>query len=873
MKKSKIYTNVRQYGNDILYMGYDENGKRVQERIPYCPNLYTIQTENSPKSQFTNIDGCPLTCHSFDDIKSAKSFIDSLAHSNKIYGMNKFNYQYIADEFPETEIQYDFTQLRIYYFDIETRSQNGMPSVEATEDAITCVTVKDVKYNALHVWTIKGSGGGPSFDPHNLQYIKNKISSEIIHHECVSEADLLRSLMDWFEENPADILSGWNTKYFDIPYLYRRICKVIGPKIAKKISPWNITFEKVDESMFFNTIRKEIHYDLYGVNALDYKELYQKYVTSGSESYALDFIAEKHLGYKKLEYEGSLDNLFLTDYQKYVEYNILDTDIVHELDKRLNFMALIVEISYAGKVATYNDSLGTVAYWEYLIYNHLRSQNIQIEVKFYNYDSNKNKQYAGGYVKLPQTGMHEYVVSFDLTSLYPSIIRQVNIGPETLVEDIPEDLQTFLSTVTVDNIVNKQIDTSILKQYNLSLSGNGKLYKRDKKSFLSELMEIFFNKRQAYKKLMLEASKEYERTHDENFKKLEIIYNIKQMAFKILINAAYGAIGNASFQYFSVNNAEAVTLTGQAVIQSIEKKVNSYLNSLLKIDPNTPEDFVIASDTDSLYIRFSSLVNKIFTKEEQKTDSKKVIDFLDKVAQDKLAPIIDAHFDDLFHYLNGVQNHMVMKREIISDKAVWTGKKRYYMNVWDKEGTRFTEPELKVLGIEVVKSSTPKVCREALRQCLIITLRQSENDLVGFISKFRKTFNSLPAKDVAFPRSCNELYKWQTNDAKGFAPRTPIHVRGVIEYNKLIDKLNLSGSYEKIKQGNKIKFLYLAVPNITYGNIISFADNILPAEFNIERHIDYNTQFEKSFIDPLKTITDLISWKMEKTNDLSSCFV
>jgi len=861
-----FYTNVRQWGDNILYIGY-ENGQRVQRKESFTPVLYLNDTSgaaNKTDPEHYWKDGkdgiIPLLPFPQDSIKEAKEFIkrwDGVS-GMRVYGADKFNYEFIARKF-NGEIVYDVKKLRIFCIDIEVMSNNGFPKADKADEPVTVITIHDSNTGNLHVWGQANSPGG-KYKPH---------LPNVVYQEFTDEITLLNEFVAFWSTNYPDIVTGWYSRGFDLTYITNRIKKLLGDKTVKRLSPWGIIQEKSSKIKRFGQMVEEKYYDFYGINELDYLDLYKKY-GNAQESYKLGFIAQKILGETKIEFDGSLHQLYSTDYQKYVEYNIQDVCLIPKMEEKLRFIELIVEVSYLGKVATYNDSLGTVKYWEVLIYNHLYEKDIHPPIKDQGED--KDDQYEGAYVKSPIFGSHKFVVSVDLTSLYPKAIEQVNIGPDTLVDidSLPHELRVLVSEVTPEKLINKEIDLSLLKKYNLSLAGNGRLFTKTERSFLSELMDKFFGRRSKYKKQMFVYKKAYEISHTITDKEMSVLYDLKQHASKILINAAYGAVGNSYFQYFSIANAEAVTITGRVVIKWAEKRVNEYLNKLLKTDGI---DRIVYIDTDSIYISFEDLIKQMNLPDDTPEEKLKIINFLDKLMETKILPFIKDCYQELFEYMNHHTNHMEMKREIISDRAIWTGKKRYFMNVYDKEGIRCAEPELKVMGIEVVKSSTPQVCRDKLEECLKIILRKDNTALLKYIGEFKTEFKKLSAKEIAFPRSVNEISKYKkyfsNPSIKGAG--VPMHVRAAIHFNNLIKEHGLDNRHEAILDGNKIRFVYLRTPNVLQDNVVGFSDS-LPKEFNLDRYIDYDMQFQKAFLDPLEAITTLIGWETQEDNSFGSMF-
>ena len=379
--------------------------------------------------------------------------------------------------------------------------------------------------------------------------------------------------------------------------------------------------------------------------------------------------------------------------------------------------------------------------------------------------------------------------------------------------------------------------------------------KQHKKDFLPELMQKMYDERVKFKQLLLEAKKDYERTKDPKLKKTISKFNNIQMAKKISLNSAYGAIGNVWFRYYNLLVAEAITTSGQFAIRYIEHSLNGYLNKILGTEK---EDYIVASDTDSVYICFDKLVDKVF---KGKEDKEKIVDFLDKVATDKIEPFIDKSYQELAKYVNAYEQKMQMKREVIADKGIWVAKKRYILNSHDIEGVRYKEPKLKIMGVEAVKSSTPAACREKIKDALKIIMNEDSKVLNSFIQDFRKDFMNLKPEMVAYPRSVNGLNKW-TESHNLFKKGAPIHCKGAILYNHLVKDKKLQGKYPYIQEGDKIKFLHMKTPNTYQSTSISFMTK-LPEELNLHNIIDYDTQFEKVILEPLKFITDIIRWQID----------
>ena len=818
-----FYTNVHQWGDNLLVRAI-ENNKRVAKRVRYEPTLFVpVQKQTS----FTTLDGKFLTPMKFTSMKESKEFVEQYKDQpHLVFGHTQYAYTYIADKYPE-DIKWDYNKLLLITIDIEVECENGFPNPRQSIEPLLSITVKNHQTQGIIVWGI----GKFTTDRDDVTYI-----------QCKDETDLLEEFIIFWEQNTPDIVTGWNIDFFDIPYLMNRIKLLFGEKKLKAFSPWG----NVSDREVFMMGRKHQMYDILGVATLDYLQLYKKFTYTNQENYRLDHIAHVELDEQKQEnpYE-TFKEWYTKDYQSFIEYNITDVELVDRLEDKLKLIELLITMAYDCKV-NYSDMLGSVKYWDILIYNYLRKKNIIVPQK--RKHSSKAERYEGAYVKDPQVGMHNWVVSLDLNSLYPHLIMQFNISPETLIKQV--------KNVDVDKLLNQKVDTSFLPK-DTTITPNGAIFRTDKKGFLPELMEKIYNDRVIYKRKALNASQLYEDTKDKKHLNDMSRYHTKQLAQKISLNSAYGAIGNEWFRYYDIRNAEAITTSGQLAIRWIEKEVNNYLNKLFD---TKEKDYIIASDTDSIYVTFDELVSHVFKDDVSPT---KIINFLDKVIKEKIEPFIDESYDKLAKYLHAYEQKMVMKREVIADKGIWTAKKRYILNVWDSEGVRYKEPHLKIMGIEAVKSSTPASCRQKIKEALKLIMSGNEKELNQFIQEFRKQFLELPPEDVAYPRSVNGVGKFMDSNAL-YKKGTPIHVKGAILYNYLLKKNKLINKYPIIQDGDKIKFFPLRQPNIYQSNVMSFITD-MPKEFNVNDIIDYDTQFDKAFIEPLNLIIERIGWKVDKS--------
>ena len=627
----------------------------------------------------------------------------------------------------------------------------------------------------------------------------------------------------------------------------------MGEEAVARLSPWNSVRGREIKSAYG---KSETVYDIMGVESLDYLLLDRKFTYSAQESYRLDHIAHVELGERKDENPYETFRAWYTeDYQSFIDYNITDVELVDRLDDKMKLIDLMLTMTYEAKV-NMSDSFTSVKYWDVLIYNHLLQKKVVIPQK--SARGTKAEKYAGAYVKEPQVGQHKWVLSFDLNSLYPHLIMQYNISPETLLSD-----QLNFGDGGVDAIINGKLVPKKGLDENVTATPNGAMFRKDFQGFLPEMMQSMYDDRTIYKKKMLAAKQQYEDTKDAKYLKDVSRFNNIQMARKISLNSAYGAIGNEWFRYYDLRIAEGITTSGQLSIRWIERKINEYLNKILKTES---VDYVLASDTDSVYITFDRLVNGAFANRNDLSEvqyTQKVVDFLDRVASEKMEPFIDKSYQNLAEVMNAYAQKMQMKREVIADKGIWTAKKRYILNAWDVEGVRYHEPQLKIMGIEAVKSSTPAPCREKIKQALKVIMSGNEKDVNNFIQEFRKEFMELSPEDIAFPRSVNGIGKWSSG-ASIFQSGTPMHVKGAILYNHFTKQNKLTNKYPLIQEGDKIKFLNMRTPNPMQSNVISFITK-LPKELDIHKYLDYDKQFEKAFVEPLTFIMNQIGWEIDRS--------
>ena len=834
-----FYTSVNRYGNSILYRGVNNYGKRIEAKYKFEPKLYLPSNKITAKHK--SIDGAQLEEIKFSSMSETKDFLKRYKDVDNldVYGNQNFIHQFIADKFP-TEIKFDSSKVDVCYIDIEVASDEGFPFPEDAAHPVISIALKSSLSNVYHVWGLD-------------EYDAEKVYSDkliVQYRHCKSEVELLAKFVEWWGKNCPDVITGWNVRLFDIPYLVNRIRRIGSEEAVKRLSPWGLVSQR---ELHIKGKRMDA-YEITGVQQLDYYDLFQKfgYSYGAQESYKLDHIASVELGKNKLEnpYE-SFREFYTKDWQKFVEYNVRDVEIVDELERKLKLIELILTMAYDAK-CNYNDVFSQVRTWDCLLYNHLYDKNIHIPQK----RDQQGRGIEGAFVQEPKPGKYDWVVSFDATSLYPSIIMQYNMSPETMVNGYVKD-------TTVRGLLDKTFDLDDLKDNDYCMTSNGYCYNRTKQGLFPEIVEKFFDDRQRYKKLMIAAQKEYELTKDEKLKNDISKYNNFQMARKIQLNSLFGAMGNEYFRYYDARVAEGITMTGQYIIQEVGKALDVYLN---KVVGTNGHNYSFYSDTDSCYISLEPLVSKFYPD----MDRDKLIGVLDKICEEKITEAINKSCDGLADYTNAFQKKIIFKREAIAERGIWVAKKRYALNVYDNEGVRYDEPKLKVMGLEIVRSSTPAPVRKSLKEAVRLCLTSDEATLQKFIEETREAFYKMSPEEIAFPRGVNGLSKY-TSTADIYGKGTPMHVRGALMYNHMIKKANLDKKYELIQEGEKIKFLYLKEPNTMHENCIAFL-GIMPKELDIHRYIDYKMMFQKAFLDPLNMIVDGLGWSTEPKATLEDLF-
>ena len=826
----KFYTSALAWGQNILYRGI-ENGRRVQKKVAFEPTLYV---KANKRSDWKALDGTPCEPMKFQDIREAKEFAkryDGVQGFN-IYGMTQWQYQFLAEEFPG-DIEYDLDKMNIWSLDIETTVSNGFPDIATASEEILLISIQDKATKKLIVF------GSRSYEKQADDNFEYRLFAD--------EKAMLRGFIEYWAMNCPDIVTGWNVDQFDFPYIINRVMRVLDEEYVKRLSPWGFINERKLE------IRgKEVQtYDIMGVVILDYYELYKKFTYGAKESYTLGFILkEEGIAVQKMEYDCSFKDFYTLHWQDFVKYNARDTEGVDSLDDKLKFIELVITIAYLAK-CNLKDVYGQVRVWDVFIYNYLLHKKVAIPFS----QGKIGGSIEGAYVKDPQMGMKGWIVSFDFASLYPTLIRQWNMSTETIVGKVD---------LVVDNVVNP-VDMEpfeFAKAHDYTIAANGTMYIREFKGILPEVVEVMVKGRKSVKKEMLRLQQLYQETHDPKLVPKIAALDGKQMAYKIMANALYGAAGNAGFRYYDLRIAEAITLTGQACNKHVEKVLNKFMNKLMETEG---VDYSIYGDTDSQYIDFGPLVQKFAP---GKTDDQ-VVAFIEKI-EGEFQKAIQRSIDEIYDQCNCFEKLMDMKREAIASRGFWTSKKRYALKVHDSEGVKYDPPKIKVTGLDIVKSSTPQMVRAQLKGTLPVIFDSNEIALREYVAECKKAFMQLTPEQIAFPRSANDIDKFKDPNTL-YRKGTPMHCRAALLYNHHTKKFR--DTYQEIGNGDKIKFIHLMIPNPIHEDIFGFlSSGQFPRETGLEKYIDWDLMWEKTFIVPLTGIASSIDWRLELTASLEEFF-
>lgn len=843
---------------------FNQSGKeKLRVTGSFQPKFFIPCSEE--KSTHISTLGRPLAEMSFESIYDAKDFLKENRESLNLHGMTKFEQQYLNEKYfsvPSEERAKYSKFLNIAIFDIEVCASGGFPDMNYPNQPVTAITIYTTNTKKYHVFALRPKEDTQGWSKDN-SYFKthdkfSHIVDDIVYHEFDTERDMLMDFLIFWRNDYPHVVSGWNTEGFDVSYLTRRMEQILGEELTQTLSPFHIINVENGHDSFGND---RVYVELYGIQHLDYLALYKKHTFENQEQYSLNHISYVELKEKKINYDevSNLYELYCLKYQKFVDYNIKDVVLVVHIDKKLQLFNLVFDIAYLALI-NFEDTYSPVKTWEALMYNYLLEEKKVAPMGKHNH---KGEKYEGAVVFSPKVGLHKWIVSFDATSLYPSIIRQWNMGPDTIIGDTYSVSGYHMRDVTPERFLNEEIDISAAVSNNVALAANGACFDKTKWSIAAKMMKMVFDGRTEAKDKAKQLKKEYEKTKDEELKSLISMYNTRQLALKVLLNSFYGACGNQYFSMYDLRIAEGITLTAQFIIQWAQKSVNEYLNKILK----TNKDYIIAGDTDSIYFTLDPLVKKVYG--NSNVGVAQVVEFCDKVCKQIENDCLKPAYEKLFGMSNAYENVISFKREAISDVGFWVAKKKYALRVYDMEGVRYSEPSVKVTGLEIVKKDYPEVSRNALYDSVVIILDGDKTKLKSFIDSFRKQFEEFDLLQIGVPKGVSNIAKYQNGDS--YVSGTPFNSKAAINYNVLLARHGLGSKYNKINEGDKPYIIYLKTPNPLRDDIISFPD-MLPPEFGLHKYVNYDKHFENTFMSPLTNITTAIGWDISGKATLDDFF-
>jgi len=822
-----MYQNIYyQREKNLIHLWDDKQGYRS---FPYTRYAY----EPAKRGEYTSIYGDKLT---------------------KIYKFSKDDANLFESDVPETtralvdlysDSDEPSTGHVILTYDIECEMESGTPDPQEAKNALTSIALHDSATNQYWVLVMDNEG-----------ILEEKTTDKCIVIPFGDERDMLMKYLELYEYINPSIVTGWNIDYFDTPMLYNRIKRLLGQRQANRLSPIG--------QCFYSPYRKR--YFMAGVSYLDYITLYKKFNYNELPNYRLDTIGQIELGRGKIEYQGNLDQLFKEDIEKFIEYNLVDVELVVEFDKKLQFIDLCRGITHAGHVP-YEDFVYSSKYLEGALLSFLRRKNLVApnkpadrQEKMQAIRDNNEEKFIGAYVKSPIVGKYDWVYDLDLTSLYPSIIMTLNISPESKIGKIRDwDANKFLKgevdtyfigedTISRDNL------KKYLEQSNFSVSSNGVLYRTDKVGCIPDILNLWFNQRVDFKNAM----KKYGKAGN---KEKYAFYHKRQLVQKILLNSLYGVLGLPAFRFYDVDNAEAVTTTGQTVIKSTADMGNIKYNKEL----NTPDaDSNIYIDTDSVFFSAVPLMDKRYPnwKDEEQDTIAGYVNVIAEEMQDYLNDFYNILSKRIFN-VDKDKHRLEIKKEYVAKAGLWIAKKRYAQWIISDNGVPVDKLDVK--GLDVKRSSFPKAFQEIMADVLISILRgQTEEEISDKVLDFKKSMVNQDMKVIAKNSAVKNLKKYLPKGKRNlfqFMKGTPAHVKAAIAYNDCLKHFDAPFKYEPMKNGDKVKWVYLKDNPLGLSGL-AFTGYKDPSEINefINTYIDHNKIFERELRGKLQDFYDAIGW-------------
>lgn len=880
---SRFYISAERVGSKLIHKFIDEQGQRRIEEVDPKDflHLYRSTQMAEPGMNIQGQDGALLYRVPFNDFYGMSKYIDENIglHGMNIYGIRDPEIQFLASEYVG-KIPFNMAKINGCVVDIETESGNivdgkpipskFVPPSEATAP-VTAVTLYETNRGRYYTFALKQFQGvalGEFSYANASERFKAAIKEEdLTVLEFTSEIELLMELCSFFKSREYDFISGWKSETYDIPYLLHRVEKVLGRSASEMFSPYSAIRKRNYTGSFG---KEELSYTVSGLAQLDYYQLVEKHAFVELSDTKLNTAAEHFLGIKKVDYSKhrSLTELYVNDYQNFIEYNIIDVQLITALEKKLKYFSLSFILAYLYRCNP-EDTMSTVKPWMAFMYHRCLARSVMPKLQ----PRKSGGDYGGGYVMDPVPGLRRWALSIDANALYPHMAMQYNMGIETILPNtlamrvwskMADELRAIDCRTTVQETLLQRLDNQqsfediyfeepyefkCLKELKVCVAPNLATFNIRKDSVLRLEYESLYADRSVIKKQMIKVRQEAQTKKYDYILEYERLCDLAdyqdntQHAFKIVANAGYGAIANENFvDHFDLRIAEAITFGGRVGIRYVGKCINDYLSEKYGV----VKDWVFYADTDSLYIDAEEIVAQ-----SGLTGTTEIVNMLDQLCSVEIEKVCKMAAESLAAALGCNRNSLFFKREVIAERGWWVTKKRYTLLANDVEGVRYDVPKLKVTGLEAKKSTYPLHCRNAMLRVYEKAMREDQEGVWNEVSKFEEFFNSQPLQDIAKISKVTDIEKYLIDSGGVDDSRTvPYHVRACVYHNQLIDRYGLDGVVPKIQSGDKVLLLPLNSSKASKNNYIAFAGK-LPDEFNLDGQIDKRGLFESNFISPI----------------------
>lgn len=825
---------------------WDENGNRITVDHTFHPYLY-VEVPTERQGTAVSLFKTPLKKLNFKSQYDRSKFIKD-NNITRVFENLPYYQQFLIDRFWQVNETPDFSKypIKMVLLDIETYSPDGFPDITRANHPINVITIYDSLSKKFVTWGIKPYNG--MAEDHTYAY-------------CRTEKELLNSFLSYLESDYPDILSGWNSEFFDLPYIINRCSNVLGEDGMRRLSPVKNVYSR---SILGKFGRQQVRWYVDGVSLLDYLDIYKRF-SPERESYKLDYIGEIEEVGTKIKFENTdLVGLADKNWDKFVEYNVQDVRLLVKLEEKLQYLGLVRMLAYVG-LTTFEAAMGSLSVINGAMAVKGRYRNQIIPTFIRNDPDNIN---PGAYVGEPKQGFQKYVFSFDATSLYPSVMISLNLSPETKIGKlvgVENDKYTIQLTNGKTKTVSKPIYDKFIKDHEIAVTKANILFTQKEKGIVPEIVDYYFSKRNEFKKEYI-TRKKYLATlkpTDPEYKTVSAEVQrlgTKQLTVKIFINSIYGYFGNKQAPIGDDDIASSITLTGQGVIKQSNSIITNFISNktgipINELEKDTP---VIYNDTDSSYISIRHLIDKLgipFTDSEGNV-SKEVYDI-----ETELVTFLNREIKKWgLSELNSKDCRFSFKRECIGDVGVFLQKKRYVLHVLDEEGVK--KAKTKYVGVEVVRTSIPTALKPLLKEIIEIMLNTQDYVKANHALKHvYDTFKTLPIENVATVMGMKNYEKYAAQcDGFTVCKGMPIHCKAAYYYNKILERDKLDKIYEKISSGDKVRFFYVQKPNQFGIDAIAFKYS-WPKEFSKYFKLDYDKVFEKAVFAPIERMYEAVGWR------------